>query len=176
MANLKHIQSQIKSVSSIQKVTKAMKMVAAAKLKRAQERMEQARPYSKRLETVIQDLLASDLDSSISPLLQERQNIHKHAILVITSDRGLAGSFNSNIIKAVEEQVNVLGKDKVKLICIGKKCFEYFENRSYNVESPFQETWDNLTYTQAINIGNYLVKLFLNKEIDSLNVVFNFVL
>ena len=174
MANLKHIQSQIKSVSSIQKVTKAMKMVAAAKLKRAQERMEQARPYSKRLETVIQDLLASDLDYSISPLLKERQNIHNHAFLVITSDRGLAGSFNSNVIKAVEEQINILGKDKVKLICIGKKCFEYFENRSYNVEAPFQETWDNLTYTQAINIGNFLVELFLNKEIDYLSVVFNF--
>ena len=97
MANLKNIQTQIKSVSSIQKVTKAMKMVAAAKLRRAQERMEQARPYSERLENLIGNLL-KDADASILPLLETRDNIQKHAFLIITSDRGLAGSFNSNII------------------------------------------------------------------------------
>ena len=82
MANLKNIQTQIKSVSSIQKVTKAMKMVAAAKLRRAQERMEKARPYSERLENLISNLLI-DADTSILPLLETRTDIQKHALLII---------------------------------------------------------------------------------------------
>ena len=173
MANLKHIQSQIKSVSSIQKVTKAMKMVAAAKLKRAQERMEQARPYSEKLEGLISNLLL-DADPTILPLLNKRKHINKHALLVITSDRGLAGSFNSNIIKKVEEEVVKKGKGNVFLICIGKKCYEYFTNRNYKVDYSYAKTWDNLNYNQAIDIGRNLVKSYLNKEFDSLDIVYNF--
>ena len=173
MANLKHIQSQIKSVSSIQKVTKAMKMVAAAKLKRAQERMEQARPYSEKLEGLISNLLL-DANPNILPLLKRRKNINKHALLVITSDRGLAGSFNSNIIKRVEEEAIKRGKENILLICIGKKCYEYFINRNYKVDYSYSKTWDNLNYNQAIEIGRDLVKSYLNKEFDSLDVVYNF--
>ena len=173
MANLKHIQSQIKSVSSIQKVTKAMKMVAAAKLKRAQERMEQARPYSEKLEGLISNLLL-DVDPNILPLLNKRGDINKHALLVITSDRGLAGSFNSNIIKKVEEEVVKKGKENVLLICIGKKCYEYFTNRNYKVDYSYAKTWDNLNYNQAIEIGRNLVKSYLNKEFDTLDIIYNF--
>ncbi len=173
MANLKHIQSQIKSVSSIQKVTKAMKMVAAAKLKRAQERMEQARPYSEKLEGLISNLLL-DANPNILLLLKRRKNINKHALLVITSDRGLAGSFNSNIIKRVEEEAIKRGKENILLICIGKKCYEYFTNRNYKVDYSYSKTWDNLNYNQAIEIGRDLVKSYLNKEFDSLDVVYNF--
>jgi len=173
MANLKHIQSQIKSVSSIQKVTKAMKMVAAAKLKRAQERMEQARPYSEKLEGLISNLLL-DADPNILPLLNKRGDINKHALLVITSDRGLAGSFNSNIIKKVEEEVVKKGKENVLLICIGKKCYEYFTNRNYKVDYSYAKTWDNLNYNQAIEIGRNLVKSYLNKEFDTLDIIYNF--
>ena len=173
MANLKHIQSQIKSVSSIQKVTKAMKMVAAAKLKRAQERMEKARPYSERMENLISYLLI-DADTNLLPMLKKRSQIKKHALLIITSDRGLAGSFNSNIIKKVEEEIPKLGKDNVLLICIGKKCYEYFSNRNYNVDYSFAETWNDLNYNQAIQIGQNLISSYLNKEFDSLKVVYNY--
>ena len=173
MANLKHIQSQIKSVSSIQKVTKAMKMVAAAKLKRAQERMEKARPYSERMENLISYLLI-DADTNLLPMLKKRSQINNHALLIITSDRGLAGSFNSNIIKKVEEEIPKLGKDNVLLICIGKKCYEYFSNRNYNVDYSFAETWNDLNYNQAIQIGQNLISSYLNKEFDSLKVVYNY--
>jgi len=173
MANLKHIQSQIKSVSSIQKVTKAMKMVAAAKLKRAQERMEKARPYSERIENLIAHLLA-DIDPSLSPLLETREQIKKHALLIITSDRGLAGSFNSNIIKKAEEEISKVGKDNVILICIGKKCYEYFHNRNYNVDYSYSETWNDLNYNQAISIGSGLVTSYINKNFDSLSVIYNY--
>ncbi len=173
MANLKHIQSQIKSVSSIQKVTKAMKMVAAAKLRRAQERMEQARPYSDRIEGLISDLLM-DVDETMLPLLEKRDKINKNALLIITSDRGLAGSFNSNIIKRAEQEINRLGKENTILICIGKKCYEYFSSRNYNVDYSYSETWNDLNYNQAIKIGSNLVTSFLNKEFDALSVIYNY--
>tara|TARA_Y100000994_G_scaffold95366_1_gene78986 strand:+ start:1847 stop:2707 length:861 start_codon:yes stop_codon:yes gene_type:complete len=173
MANLKHIQSQIKSVSSIQKVTKAMKMVAAAKLRRAQERMEQARPYSDRIEGLISDLLM-DVDETMLPLLEKRDKINKNALLIITSDRGLAGSFNSNIIKRAEQEINRLGKENTILICIGKKCYEYFSSRNYNVDYSYSETWNDLNYNQANKIGSNLVTSFLNKEFDALSVIYNY--
>ena len=173
MANLKNIQTQIKSVSSIQKVTKAMKMVAAAKLRRAQERMEKARPYSERLENLIGNLLI-DADTSILPLLETRGDIQKHALLIITSDRGLAGSFNSNIIKKAEEEIAKVGKNNAVLICIGKKCYEYFNSRNYQIDYSYSETWNDLSYNQAIKIGNGLVSSYLKNKFDSLSVIYNY--
>ena len=173
MANLKNIQTQIKSVSSIQKVTKAMKMVAAAKLRRAQERMEQARPYSERLEDLIGNLLI-DADASILPLLETRDDIQKHALLIITSDRGLAGSFNSNIIKKAEEEIDKVGKNNVVLICIGKKCYEYFNSRNYQIDYSYSETWNDLNYNQATRIGKGLVSSYLENKFDSLSVIYNY--
>ena len=173
MANLKNIQTQIKSVSSIQKVTKAMKMVAAAKLRRAQERMEQARPYSERLENLIGNLLI-DADASILPLLETRDDIQKHALLIITSDRGLAGSFNSNIIKKAEEEIDKVGKNNVVLICIGKKCYEYFNSRNYQIDYSYSETWNDLNYNQATRIGKGLVSSYLENKFDSLSVIYNY--
>ena len=100
MANLKNIRSQIKSVTSIQKVTKAMKMVAAAKLRKSQNNMEKARPYSLRIKELIAHLI-NDIDKKNLPLLKESKNLNSHGFLVITADRGLAGSFNTNIIKII---------------------------------------------------------------------------
>ncbi len=132
MANLKNIRTQIKSVVSIQKVTKAMKMVAAAKLRKSQERMEQARPYSKRLEDLVQHLL-QDVNRKMLPLLNKHKILKNHGFLIITSDRGLAGSFNSNIIKRAEHTINNIGIENAVLFCIGKKGLEYFKKRGYNI-------------------------------------------
>ena len=114
MANLKDIRDRIKSVRSIQKVTKAMKMVAAAKMRRAQERMEQARPYTNRLVDVIHHLLP-DVDRSLLPLLDIRP-IQRVGYVIVASDRGLAGSFNTNVFKNVEIEINQIGKDNVDLL------------------------------------------------------------
>ena len=103
MANLKDIRNRIKSVKSIQQVTGAMKMVAAAKLRKSQERMEQSRPYATRLENLIQSLLP-DVNRSMLKVLDVRE-VQRTAFVVITSDRGLAGSFNSNIIKKAEKEI-----------------------------------------------------------------------
>ena len=103
MANLKDIRNRIKSVQSIQQVTRAMKMVAAAKLRKSQERMEKARPYAQRLETMIQSLLP-DVDRDMLDLLNVRE-VKRVAFITVTSDRGLAGSFNTTIIKKVEQEI-----------------------------------------------------------------------
>jgi len=173
MANLKNIRTQIKSVKSIQQVTNAMKMVSVAKLRRAQERMEKARPYSKRLKSLIEDL-TYDVDRSILQLLNERKTINYAGYLIVTGDRGLAGSFNSNIIKKAEAQINEFGKENARLFCIGKKGFEYFKKREYNVINHYTDFWADLNYNEAIKIGKDITNSFINHEIDELNVIFNF--
>ena len=119
MANLKDIRDRIKSVKSIQKVTKAMKMVAAAKMRRAQENMEQARPYTHRLTEVIQHLLP-DVDRNMLPLLSLRE-VKRVAYVVVTSDRGLAGAFNSSVLRKAQNEIDELGKENVDIYCVGKK-------------------------------------------------------
>ena len=109
MANLKDIRDRIKSVRSIQKVTKAMKMVAAAKMRKAQERMEQARPYSNSLSEVIEHLLP-DIDRERLPLLNLRE-IKRKAYVVVCADRGLAGAFNTNLLKIAQKEIDEFGKD-----------------------------------------------------------------
>ena len=173
MANLKHIRSQIKSVISIQKVTKAMKMVAAAKLRKSQERMEQSRPYSKRLENLIQHLL-QDVNRSMLPLLNKRNAIQNHGFLIITADRGLAGSFNTNIIKKAESEINKVGKENAMLFCVGKKGFEHFKKREYNIIYHATDFWSTLNYNDAINTGKNIIDAYLNEQIDSLNAIYNF--
>ena len=109
MASLKDIRNRISSIKSIEQVTRAMKMVAAAKMRKAQERMEQARPYSNRLKGEILSLLP-DVDRGLLELLDVRE-VDRTAYVVITSDRGLAGSFNTNIIKRAESEIEKIGKD-----------------------------------------------------------------
>ena len=140
MANLKDIRDRIKSIKSIQQVTGAMKMVAAAKMRKAQERMEQARPYSRRLSDLIKELIP-DVDRSILPLLENREK-SKHTYVIITSDRGLAGSFNTNVLKKAQKEIDLIGKEDVDLICIGKKARDHFKARNYNIISEHLDFWN----------------------------------
>ena len=119
MANLKNLSERIKSVTSIQQVTKAMKMVAAAKVKKAQDKMEISRPYSKNTQELICRILPQISSNDIS--LVEKRVVKNIGIIVISSDRGFAGSFNSSVIRKVEKEIEKIGKDKVYLFCIGKK-------------------------------------------------------
>ena len=119
MANLTSLQERIKSVSSIQQVTKAMKMVAAAKVKKAQDKMEISRPYSKNTQEMICRILPQVSNDNIT--LVNKRKVSKTALIIITSDRGFAGSFNSSVIRLAEKEIEKLGKDKVDLFCLGKK-------------------------------------------------------
>ena len=173
MANLKNIRSQIKSVTSIQKVTKAMKMVAAAKLRKAQENMEKGRPYSNRIKNLISNLM-DDVDSSLLPLLNKPTTTTKYGFIVVTADRGLAGSFNSNIIKKTEHAINLVNKENAILFCIGKKGFEYFSKRDFNVGKYYEDLWVDLNYGQAIKIGQNIIEHFLNNKVNRVQVIYNY--
>ncbi len=171
MASLKDIRNRIGSVKSIQQVTRAMKMVAAAKMRKAQERMEQARPYADRLKSEILTLLP-DVDRSLLELLDVRE-IKRTAIVVITSDRGLAGSFNTNIIKRAEEEIAEFGKENVDLFCIGRRGYEYFKNRNYNIIEDHTDFWAELDYNHSIKIGNGIISHFTSRKVDQIRVVYN---
>jgi len=171
MASLKDIRNRITSVKSIQQVTSAMKMVAAAKMRKAQERMEQARPYADRLKSEIMTLLP-DVDRNLLELLDVRE-IKRTAFVVITSDRGLAGSFNTNIIKRAEEEIAELGKDNVDLFCIGRRGYEYFRNRNYNIIEDHTDFWAELDFNHSVKIGNGIISHFTAQKVDKIRVVYN---
>ena len=171
MANLKSLQERIKSVSSIQQVTKAMKMVAAAKVKKAQDKMEISRPYSKNTQEMICRILPQVSNDNIT--LVNKRKVSKTALIIITSDRGFAGSFNSSVIRLAKKEIEKLGKDKVDLFCLGKKSSEYFTKRKYNVVQSFYDFWKDMTFDTASDIAETFITAFKNHEIDEVNVIYN---
>ena len=172
MANLKDIRNQIKSVKSIQKVTKAMKMVAAAKMRRAQENMEQSRPYTSKLNNMLNSLIP-EIDRSILPELERRIEIDHKLFVVITADRGLAGAFNSNVIKMAQNEIDKFGKDKSVLICIGKKSLSHFKIRNYNIIEDYIDFWSELGFQHAISMGEKIISHFISGEADEVQVIYN---
>lgn len=171
MANLKDIRNRINSVKSIQQVTKAMKMVAAAKMRRAQERMEQARPYANRLQDVILSLMP-DVDRTLLSLLDVRE-VKRAAFVIISSDRGLAGSFNTNIIKTAESEIQSYERDQVDLFCIGRKGCDYFRRKDYNIVEEHTDFWNELDFEHSIKIGNGVISHFSNGFVDRIHVIYN---
>ncbi len=172
MANLKDIRDRIKSVKSIQKVTKAMKMVAAAKMRKAQERMEQARPYSNSLDEIIHNLLP-DVDRSMLPLLDNR-TVKRKAYVVVCADRGLAGAFNTNLLKIAQGEIDDFGKDNVDLFCIGKKARDHFSYRNYNINESHVDFWAEMEFENAMMIGRSIIDHFISGTVDEIHVVYNY--
>ena len=172
MASLKDIRDRIKSVKSIQKVTSAMKMVAVAKVRRAQERMEQGRPYTFALEEVIHHLLP-DIDRDMLDLLEVR-DIKRKAYVVVSADRGLAGAFNTNITKIAQQEIDQFGKENVDLFCIGKKSRDYFKRRDYNIIESHIDFWNELDYDNAMMIGRSIIDHFISGKVDEIHVIYNY--
>jgi F-type H+-transporting ATPase subunit gamma len=179
MPALRDIRRRINAVRSIQKITKAMKMVAAARLRRAQERIISARPYAKRIEEIIQRFV-SVFETSQNPLLQKRE-VKSIGIVVVTADRGLCGSFNTNIIRAVlnliEKRKKELPPDgKIKLICVGKKGYDYFSRHRKGIEifagypGVFKRT---IEISDVREIMSKVVGGFLSGEFDKVEIVYN---
>jgi len=171
VANLKDIRNKIKSVKSIQQVTKAMKMVAAAKLRKSQDNMEKARPYSGSMQETINSILP-DINRSLLPILDNRP-IKKSLFIVVSADRGMAGGFNANVIKRTENEINAFGKDNSELICIGKKAYDHFKVRDYNMVKHYVDFWNDLKFNSAKSIGDDIVERYRNKEIDSVHFIYN---
>ena len=172
MANLKDLRNQIKSVKSIQKVTKAMKMVAAAKMRKAQENMEQARPYTNKLNDMLNTLI-HEVDRNILLELENREQINQKLFVIITSDRGMAGAFNSNVIRIAQKAIDDFGKDKSLLICIGKKSVNHFKMRNYTIIKEYTDFWSELNFNHAINMGKQIKDQFVSGSVDQVQVVYN---
>ena len=176
MGNLKEIRVRIASVQSTQKITSAMKLVSAAKLRRAQNAIIGLRPYSNKLNEILSNLSSSLENSAEMPLLKAR-NIEKVVLVVISSNRGLCGGFNSNIVKEVIRVVeNRYAKQnqegKLQLICLGKKAAEQL-SKKYNVISVNEEVIETSQFTVISDLAEKLMKQYINREVDKVEVIYN---
>jgi F-type H+-transporting ATPase subunit gamma len=176
MANLKEVRNRITSVSSTQQITKAMKMVSAAKLKRATNAIVQLRPYANKLNDLLANLSAS-LEDSASPYLQQREPV-RVLVIVVSSNRGLAGAFNTNVIKAAnnliaEKYSEQLTKGNVSIVAIGKKSQEFFQRRKYNVIGNNNDLYLDLNFINASKITEGIMKGFINGDYDRVELVYN---
>ena len=175
MANLKEVRGRISSVKSTQQITKAMKMVAAAKLTKAQQRILQIRPYSEKLEEVLTNVTASSSEELLSIPFSKIRPVESVLIIPISSDRGLCGAFNSNINKAtisLMEDPELKGAD-VTLMPLGKKVRDFFVRRDYNVLEDFYTIFENLEFDQALPAINYALDGFLKADYDKVYLVYN---
>ena len=176
MANLKEVRNRIKSVSSTQQITKAMKMVSAAKLKRATNAIVQLRPYANKLKELLASL-SSSLEEGSSPFLFPREP-NKVLIVVVSSNRGLAGAFNSNVIKAANNLIaakysSQLNAGNVSIVAIGKKSQEFYQRRKYNVIGNNNDLYHDLNFLNASKITESIMEGFLKGEYDRVEIVYN---
>jgi F-type H+-transporting ATPase subunit gamma len=173
MANLKEIRNRITSVGSTMQITSAMKMVSAAKLKRAQDAILQMRPYANKLTELLVNL-SSSLDSSEGGDFSVNREIKNVLLIPITSNRGLCGGFNANIIKQTISLINDDYNDKtVSVISIGKKSSEYFRNNNYNVISSHDDIFSDLTYDSVAKIAEDVMQSYLDLKYDKVILVYN---
>jgi F-type H+-transporting ATPase subunit gamma len=176
MANLKEVRNRIASVSSTQQITKAMKMVSAAKLKRATNAIVQLRPYANKLKDLLANLSAS-LEDGASPYLQQREPV-RVLVVVVSSNRGLAGAFNANVIKTAnnliaEKYSEQLRAGNVSIVAIGKKSQEFFERRKYNVIGNNNDLYHDLNFVNASKITESIMKGFIDGNYDRVELVYN---
>jgi len=176
MANLKEVRNRIGSVRSTQQITKAMKMVSAAKLKRATNAIVELRPYANKLKELLANL-SSSLEDGASPFLQQREPT-RVLIVAITSNRGLAGAFNANVIKTAnnliaEKYSEQYKAGNVSIVAIGKKSQEYYERRKYNVIGNNNEVYNNLTFANVSAVTESIMDGFLKGKYDRVEIVYN---
>jgi F-type H+-transporting ATPase subunit gamma len=177
MPSLKEVRTRISSVISTKQITSAMKMVSAAKLRRAQTAILKLRPYSAKLNEIL-SRLKSSVGSADEAIYFRQGKINNVLILVVTSNRGLCGAFNSNAIKmAVQVINNKYGEqyhnEKVSLICIGKKATEFFARRKYNVIGNYNSIFDDLSYENSLKISEKIMKDFVDGKYDRIEIVYN---
>ena len=177
MPNLKDLKNRIESVKSTRKITKAMQMVAAAKLRKAQEAAEQARPYAEKMSIVIEKLAFSTNASSNSPLLVGNGKDKTHLIIVATSERGLCGAFNSSIVRLAKNHINHLISDgnNIKILTIGKKGREQLKRDfgDYMIEHVDLSEIKKISYDNASNISDNIISKFFDDEFDIATIFYN---
>ncbi len=176
MASLKEVKTRISSVISTQQITKAMKMVAAAKLRKSQDRIMQMRPFAQKMTAVVQNISSGSTDSDnwySKPRPEE-----KVLIVAITSDRGLCGSFNSNVFKNVlrlvqEKYATQQSGKKVTILPIGKKSLDFFGKRSFPMAGDYADIFHNISFENVAKAGDYLIESYRKGEYDKIEIVYN---
>lgn len=172
MANLKEIRNRISSVSSTMQITSAMKMVSAAKLKKAQDAITAMRPYANKLTELLQGL-SGTLDADVGSKYSNQRQVKNILIVPITSNRGLAGAFNSNIIKETNKLVSQMGPNQsVTYLVVGKKANDAFK-KTNKVISDKSDIYDNLTFDNVANIAEILMNKFTDEHVDKIILVYN---
>jgi len=174
---LKEVRNRIKSVQSTQQITKAMKMVSAAKLRRAQDAITQMRPYAKKLQEMLSNIVSSSEAEGGMALAEERP-VERVLFIVITSDRGLAGAYNSNVIKLAKQTIKEqyaaqLGKGNVEIWSIGKKGYEHFAKNNYPVDATYKDIFLGLTFENVQTASQAAMRAFQNKQFDAVEIVYS---
>jgi F-type H+-transporting ATPase subunit gamma len=171
LATLRDIQRRIRSVQSTQKITRAMKLVAAAKLRRAQERIISARPYAAKMAELLGNLVSGS-DEAAHPLLEQREGPRRQ-IVIITADKGLAGAFNSNIIRRSLDLIRESSAVDLTLVVVGRKARDFYRRRPYTVKRDLIGFWDRLAYSHACELADFFMAQYLENEVDEVWLLYN---
>ncbi len=171
MAALLDIRRRIRSVKSTQQITRAMKMVAAARLRRAQDRIFNARPYANEMMTVLSSAAARTTDRS-NPLLAERP-IQRQLLVLVTADRGLCGAFNTNLIRAAQNYLEEHREREISILCVGRKGRDYFVRRPVKIIGEHINIFGRLEFSQSQPISKQIVDLYSDQAVDSVDFIYN---
>ena len=178
MANLKEVRERIKSVMNTQQITKAMKMVSAAKLRKAQTAIQQMRPYANKLNEMLRNIL-SNLDGDADTTFGQERPVEKVCIVVVTSNRGLCGAFNTNVIKSAlrtidDKYAGVRDAGNLTLLFIGKKGYDFFRKRYKDIHyiTDYVTLFDDLSFDNVAEVSQYLMDSFQNGTYDAVEVAF----
>ena len=171
MATLRQLRTRVASIKNIQRVTNAMQLVAAARVRRAQEAILAARPYAQKLDQVLRHV-SGGVDPEQHPLLRER-SVERVVIAVVTADRGLCGGFNANICRHALMELQAYENKEIQLVSIGRKGHNFFRSRDYTVSKAHTDVFKELAFGQATIIAQDLTRRFLSNEVDCVQVVFS---
>lgn len=171
MATPRDIRRRIRAVQSTQKITRAMKLVAAAKLRRAQERILEARPYAHKMSELLGNL-ALRTARDRHPLLAQREG-GRRQLVIITADKGLCGAFNSNVLRRALELIRQSGEASLTLVPVGRKARDHYRRRPWTIKSAMVGFFDRLAYSHAQDLARGLVESYLAEETDEIHLIYN---
>ena len=174
MPTLRDIRRRIRSVESTQKITRAMKFVAAAKFRRAQERVLSARPYASKMAELLGHLVTGTdvAEGAVHPLLEERQG-PRRLICIVTADKGLAGAFNANVIRNALEFIRASNATALTLVVVGRKARDFYRRRPWTITKDMIGFWDHLTFSHATELADYFMQKYLDGEVDEVHLIYN---
>jgi F-type H+-transporting ATPase subunit gamma len=172
MATLQDIRRKISAVKKTQQITKAMNMVAAAKLRGAQQRMENFRPYAEAFSLMLKNL-ASGVEPEIHPFFQKAEEVTKVGLVLMTADRGLCGSFNVNLINAAQKFIREKQADgiQVAVTCVGRKGRDFYRRRQADMPRFFVDVWNKFDYTNAVAVGRDVMSDFMTGEVQEVYLI-----